>query len=175
VPRRGSPGFPPARRRDSTETALQTASPPGEGPALGDTVANRGRTTVEGVPGGTPRSTPDSGSPSGVRKRGKALPVAKPLEEVPAGGFASSLEELLGPDAFQAAWSAKHPPHADTNPTPAASAKHSPETRRKHEPRSPRRWAPGKTPPLWAWLAIAAGFLVGVILLVVMLMVLHPR
>ncbi len=139
-----------APRRDSSviPRAIATQSP--ATPALTDTVANYERSTSASPTPPVSKRKLDPGSVSDPKLRERALPKARPLHEPtlpdfgPNQDFRVSLENVLGSGA---------------NPT--LSPRTSGETRNlsKRKPRKP--------PPKWVWIAIGAGFAIGIVLTIV--------
>jgi len=138
----------PAHRRESPGVPQQLDSPTQDRPAVGDTIDGLNRATVKGAPPQTPQPARNAAAGSGVKLRGKVLPVAKPLDEDFGRSYPDPLEELLGLGAYR-------------SPSPA---KDSQPGRPTQEPRSPSHRPRRKAPPAWVWILIGAGLLVGVIL-----------
>jgi hypothetical protein len=161
-PRRPPQDPAPAHRRDSPGLPQQLDAPAQDRPAVGDTLDDLNRATVKGVSPQTPRAMREAAGGSGVRIRGKVLPVAKPLEENFGRDYPDPLEELLGLGAFRSFSPAKdsqpgHPTQQPGHPTQQPGHP-------TQQPRSPSRRPHRKTPPAWAWILIGAGLLVGVVL-----------
>jgi len=143
----------PAHRRDSPAVPHQPDTPAPGHPAVGDTIDELNRPTVKGEPRGQPRPPRDVAAGSGVRSRGKVLPVAKPLDDLSASGFSDPLAELLGLGT-------------SSSPRPAKDSQPAHPTQESRPPsHRPRR----KGPPAWVWAVIGAGLLVGVILVTLMI------
>ena len=115
---------------------------------LRDTVHDSDHGTQKIASSGAPRPGRDTGS--GERPRIKPLPMAKPLEEAPAASDADPLELLLGLDAMRL-------------PTSAGTA------HGKSSHQAAHHRSRGQGLPSWAWLAITAGVVavLGLVLLLV--------
>jgi serine/threonine protein kinase len=151
--RQWPPDAGPPRRRDSGEIPQPAPSPLTDAPALRDTVYNLNGSTVKGVPVAPPPPARDPEPFPAAKSRGRVLPTARSLNEAPARSFPDPLEELLGSDAFLHTWSTKGAQSADA----------------ARDPWSPWHRSRQKPPPAWVWLVIGAGFLAGLVLLVILL------
>ena len=156
----------PSHRRDSPMVAHALESPAQDHPAVGDTIYDMNRPTVKGGPPQVPRGPREAAVGSGVKLRGKVLPVAKPLDDDATPNRPDPLEELLGLGTYHSVHPAKDSSAGQPAPQPGQPAPQpghpAPQPRLPaHRPRHTQR-VPG--PPAWAWVLIATGLLVGIIL-----------
>ena len=133
---------------------------------MGDTIDDLNRATVKGVPTQAARPTREAAAGSGVKMRGKVLPVAKPLDDDFARSYPDPLEELLGLAPLRTFSPAKdsQPGHPTQQPGHATQQPGHP----AQQPRLPRPPATPRRPPPGPGL-IGAGRPVGLILATLMI------